>query len=125
MGSYRLVGRFQIAVTLLLLFSFGRFALADDRPFGEVRIPGETGKRPLYVLNGGPQLSIPIFDADRKQRAIVEKQVLIVSDKRDLYGVLVPVAEGYFGTLVNQSLKVPLYYQFSPNTPITHTTIGR
>jgi len=95
-------------------------SLSTDTPVFEVRFPSESKPRKIYPLTNVPQqVQIPVFNENHEQTGTVLQQLLLVTDQRELYGVIAPSSEGFFGTLVNQSSTEAEFYQLSPHGSIS------
>lgn len=100
-------------LSTLCFFQASQAFAASERAVTEIKIGQET--RPLYPLAALPEVvSIPVLSDSGQVNAIRELSLISVSDRKDLYGVVVPTEGGFFGTVVDLSKKIPVYYQLSP-----------
>lgn len=85
----------------------------SESPVLEIKVGKELRK--LYALSALPQtVSIPVLSNKGEVTGVREQQLIAVTDKKNLYGVVIPAQGGFFGTIVDQSSRNPVYYQLSP-----------
>jgi len=102
------------AETATLTIPLNRSAVSEE-PIFEIALPGESGKRKFFPISENPlTVQIPLYGPTLQKTSEITQRLIVVSDLKDLYGVLAPSSEGYFGTLVNNSSKEPYYFQISP-----------
>lgn len=101
--------------TRITLNSRSLFSLSTERPLFEVTFSSDPTPKKLFPLsNVAKKFRVPLFDQNRVKIGEIEQHLIFVTDNLKLYGVVAVSPEGLFGTLVDQSSKVPSYYQISP-----------
>lgn len=114
--AVKLVFCIAVFISSALFFFYPALTLAQaESEVAVVEIKVGKELRKLYSLSALPQIvSIPIISNTREVTGVREQQLIAVTDKRDLYGVLVPSQGGFYGTIVDRSSPKPMYYQLSP-----------
>jgi hypothetical protein len=113
-----LVLSFLITASLASITTVAIAADSDESPIVQINVGKE--KRAIFALSQIPEtVSVPVFSTDKNVSHVVEQQLISVSDKKDLFGVVVPTTGGYYGTLVDQSKSEPIYYQLSPTKSVS------